>query len=64
MISLTTDQPKDLRTAVESAGLTVVTATVTNFFGSAGYQKRIYDVLCAVLPGDLRDGITLIARKG
>ncbi len=53
----------DLRTAVESAGLKVAEASVTNFFGSPGSQKRIYDALCAILPGDLRDGITVIARK-
>jgi 2-polyprenyl-3-methyl-5-hydroxy-6-metoxy-1,4-benzoquinol methylase len=54
---------KELRQAAESANLTVAETTLTNFFESPGYRKSIYDALCAILPGDLRDGITLIARK-
>jgi SAM-dependent methyltransferase len=53
----------DLRGAAESAGLVVESATITNYFGSRGYRKSIYEILCSILPGDLRDGITLIARK-
>jgi SAM-dependent methyltransferase len=53
----------DLRGAAESANLSVEEATLTNYFGSQGYRKNIYEVLCSALPGDLRDGITLIARK-
>ena len=53
----------DLRKAAESAHLTVEEATLTNYFGSPGYRKNIYEVLCSALPGDLRDGITLVARK-
>lgn len=53
----------NLRNAAESAQLTVEAATLTNYFGSQGYKKSIYEVLCSALPGDLRDGITLVARK-
>jgi len=53
----------DLRRAVESADLTVEEASLTNYFGSQGLRKNVYEVLCSVLPGDLRDGITLVARK-
>jgi hypothetical protein len=53
----------DLRKAVESAGLQVEEASLTNYFGNAGIRKNLYGMLCSVLPGDLRDGITLIARK-
>ncbi len=53
----------DLRGAAESAGLTVLEATLTNYFGSRGFRKSVYELLCSALPGDLRDGITLIARK-
>jgi SAM-dependent methyltransferase len=53
----------DLRNAVESAGLQVEEASLTNYFGSNGMRKNVYGVLCSMLPGDLRDGITLIARK-
>jgi SAM-dependent methyltransferase len=53
----------DLRKAVESAGLQVEEATLTNYFGNTGMRKNVYGVLCSVLPGNLRDGITLIARK-
>jgi SAM-dependent methyltransferase len=53
----------DLRSAAESAGLIVEEATLTNYFGSRGFRKSVYEVLCSSLPGDLRDGITLVARK-
>jgi SAM-dependent methyltransferase len=53
----------DLRTAVQSAGLRVEEATLTNYFGARGWRKLIYETLCAALPGDLRDGITLIATR-
>jgi len=53
----------DLRRAAESAHFTVTEATLTNYFGSRGFRKSVYETLCSLLPGDLRDGITLIARK-
>ena len=53
----------DLSRATESANLRVEEATLTNYFGSQGYRKSIYEALCSILPGDLRDGITLLARK-
>ena len=53
----------DLRRAVESAGLSVEEASLTNYFGTQGMRKNVYEALCSVLPGDLRDGITLVARK-
>ncbi len=43
--------------------LTVENATLTNYFGARGFRKSVYEVLCSALPGDLRDGITLVARK-
>jgi SAM-dependent methyltransferase len=54
---------QDLRQAVASAGLTTVEFALTNYFGTAGLRKNVYEMLCSLLPGDLRDGITLIARK-
>jgi 2-polyprenyl-3-methyl-5-hydroxy-6-metoxy-1,4-benzoquinol methylase len=54
---------EDLKLAAESANLLVQETTVTNYFGSPGYRKTIYEMLCTLLPGELRDGITLIARK-
>jgi SAM-dependent methyltransferase len=54
----------DLRGAAESAGLTVVETTLTNYFGSRGFRKSVYEALCSTLPGELRDGITLIAKVG
>jgi SAM-dependent methyltransferase len=53
----------ELRQAAQSADLTVEGASLTNYFGSRGFRKSVYEVLCSALPGDLRDGITLIARK-
>jgi SAM-dependent methyltransferase len=53
----------DLRRAAGSAGLSVEEITLTNYFGERGFRKHLYDALCTILPGDLRDGITLIARK-
>jgi SAM-dependent methyltransferase len=53
----------DLRRAAESANLTVEEATLTNFFGAPGFRKNVYELLCTALPGDLRDGITLVALK-
>jgi hypothetical protein len=53
----------ELRSAAESAQLTVESATLTNYFGARGFRKSVYEVLCSALPGDLRDGITLVARK-
>jgi SAM-dependent methyltransferase len=53
----------ELRLAAESAGLAVEEATLTNYFGARDFRKSVYEVLCSTLPGDLQDGITLIARK-
>ena len=46
--------------AVESAGLRVTSINTQNYFGR---RSRIYDTLCAILPGSLHDGITLCAKK-
>ncbi len=53
----------ELKTAVESAGMRVEDADVTNYFGKRGLRRSVYKTLCGLLPGELRDGITLIARK-
>jgi SAM-dependent methyltransferase len=53
----------ELEEVVRSAGWEVAQLRIENYFGPAGIRKRIYGALCAVLPGELRDGITLIARK-
>jgi Methyltransferase domain len=53
----------ELKEAAESANLTVVESTLTNYFGPDGFRKNLYELLCSALPGDLQDGITLIARK-
>jgi len=51
---------EEICAAVKSAGLTVTSAGTQNYFGR---HSRIYDALCAVLPGSLHDGITLTAKK-
>lgn len=53
----------DLRAAVTGAGLEVVELEQENYFGEDGLRKQIYGALCSLLPGQLRDGLTLIARK-
>lgn len=53
----------ELQNAVESSGLQVVETTATNYFGDQGLKKGLYDFLCSVLPGELRDGFTVTARK-
>lgn len=51
---------QDIRAAVESAGFTVTTVRTRNYFGR---KSPLYDALCAILPGSLHDGITVMARK-
>jgi SAM-dependent methyltransferase len=53
----------ELRAVVESADWEVVELKLENYFGPNGFRRRVYGALCAGLPGELRDGITLIARK-
>ena len=45
---------------VEASGLAVVSVKTQNYFGR---RSRLYDALCALLPGSLHDGIMLTARK-
>jgi SAM-dependent methyltransferase len=53
----------ELERAAESANMQVIEATLTNYFGMRDFRKSVYEVLCSVLPGELRDGITLVAEK-
>jgi SAM-dependent methyltransferase len=54
---------RELEDSVRGAGCEVAQLEIENYFGPAGIRKSIYNTLCAVLPGELRDGITLVARK-
>lgn len=54
---------EDLRRAISAAGLEVVKVELENYFGSAGLLRTVYNAACNLLPGELRDGLTLIARK-
>jgi predicted SAM-dependent methyltransferase len=54
---------RELEESANSAGFETAQLEIENYFGPAGIRKSIYNTLCAVLPGELRDGITLVARK-
>jgi 2-polyprenyl-3-methyl-5-hydroxy-6-metoxy-1,4-benzoquinol methylase len=55
----------ELRSAVEAAGFEAGEIRLANYFGDrdGSMRYKLYDFLCAVLPGELADGITLTARK-
>ena len=54
---------EELESGCTGAGFEVVHAELANYFRPMNAKERIYDLLCALLPGRLHDGITVIARS-
>jgi SAM-dependent methyltransferase len=54
----------ELREAVEAAGLTVERLLTANYFDHGSRKNRVFRALESVLPGTLREGITVVARPG
>ncbi|HXV02858.1 MAG TPA: methyltransferase domain-containing protein [Gaiellaceae bacterium] len=54
----------ELRDAVAAAGLEVERVLTANYFDHGSRKNRAYRTAGRVLPGTLREGITLIARRG
>lgn len=52
----------ELRDAVEAAGLDVERVLTANYFDHGSRKNRAYRALGPVLPGTLREGITVVAR--
>lgn len=52
----------ELREAVEAAGLEVEHLVTANYFDHGSRKNRAYRALEPVLPGTLREGITVVAR--
>jgi 2-polyprenyl-3-methyl-5-hydroxy-6-metoxy-1,4-benzoquinol methylase len=53
----------ELRQAVEAAGLEVERLITANYFDHGSRKNRAYRALGGVLPGTLREGITILARR-
>jgi SAM-dependent methyltransferase len=54
----------ELRDAVAAAGLEVERVLTANYFDHGSRKNRAYRAAGRVLPASLREGITLIARRG
>ncbi|MGH3082232.1 MAG: methyltransferase domain-containing protein [Gaiellaceae bacterium] len=52
----------EVRDAVEAAGLEVERVVTANYFNHGSRKNRAYRALGPVLPGTLREGITVVAR--
>jgi hypothetical protein len=52
----------ELRDAVEAAGLEVTKLLTANYFDHGSRKNRAYRALGPMLPGTLREGITVVAR--
>ena len=52
----------ELREAVEAAGLTVERILTANYFDHGSRKNRAFRALEPLLPGTLREGITVVAR--
>jgi SAM-dependent methyltransferase len=52
----------ELRDAVEAAGLDVERVLTANYFNHGSQKNRAYRALGPLLPGTLREGITVVAR--
>lgn len=52
----------ELREAVEAAGLEVERLITANYFDHGSQKNRAYRALAPLLPGTLREGITVVAR--
>lgn len=53
----------ELRRAVEDAGLDVERCLIQNYFDHGSWKNRAYRAVGAILPGTLREGITVVARR-
>jgi hypothetical protein len=53
----------ELRDAVEAAGLRVERLLTANYFDHGSRKNRVYRALEPLLPGTLREGITVVARS-
>jgi SAM-dependent methyltransferase len=54
----------ELRDAVTAAGLEVERLVAANYFDHGSRKNRVYRTLEPVLPATLREGITIVARRG
>jgi hypothetical protein len=54
----------ELRAAVEDAGLVVSRLLTANYFDHGSRKNRAYRAVGRLLPGTLREGITVVARAG
>ena len=54
---------RELRHAVEAAGLEVERVVTANYFDHGSPQNRLFRAADPVLPSTLREGITVIARR-
>ena len=54
----------ELRAAVEAAGLEVERLIAANYFDHGSRKNRAYRALGPMLPGTLREGLTVVARSG
>lgn len=52
-----------LRFLAKTTGFDVLDCTIRNYFGEMTAAKRIYIAACALLPGELAEGITIQLRK-
>ena len=52
----------ELRDALEAAGLDVTRLITANYFDHGSRKNRLYRAVGPVLPGTLREGITVVAR--
>ena len=53
----------ELRRAIEDAGLEVERLVTANYFDHGSRKNRLYRAVGPVLPGGLREGITVVARR-
>jgi SAM-dependent methyltransferase len=54
---------RELRDAVEAAGLAVERVITANYFDHGSRKNRVYRALGPVLPSSLREGITIVAER-
>jgi SAM-dependent methyltransferase len=55
---------EELRDALEGAGLEVMQLVTANYFDHGSRKNRLFRAVGPVLPGTLREGITVVARAG
>lgn len=54
---------RELRDAVDAAGLELDRVITANYFDHRSPQNRLFRALAPALPGTLREGITIVARS-